>query len=237
MNKFSVIVPYYSNKKGLIATLINLQTQSGVHHPHASHPSLIVVDTSPQQDAQMIVNEFYLRHSVSHVIRGQMGIYEAWNEAIKTTDGDCLIINDDILMPTNFFHNLYKAREIFPNAYAFVPRTNGKKYGNGQIATNFSWQGEDLVSRNQCKETDWLVGFCFYLTKECITDIGLVDSNFKVWFGDDDYQRRVLAKSRIIEISPSLIHHYGGSSYQYQDPKVLAKIQIDRELFNRKYLL
>jgi len=67
------------------------------------------------------------------------------------------------------------------------------------------------------------------------------DTRFKVWYGDDDYQRRLIETAEkldtngIVIITTLYAYHYGGQSYQYLDKKVQRRIAQDRKSFTRKY--
>lgn len=79
------------------------------------------------------------------------------------------------------------------------------------------------------------------LTSEAIEQVGPFDEGFRVWFGDDDYERRLkqaAAKANlpaIIRINTLYVYHYGGRSYHYQTKAVEKQIDKDRAYFRSKY--
>jgi GT2 family glycosyltransferase len=228
----SAIVPYNKNGLGLVSVLINLQLQV---RPN-DLDTIIVIDTSKDQSGKRIAETFLSRKGINaYVVVKEVNVYEAWNEGIKLSKGkDCLIINDDILMPNNFLKNLKKARELEPNALCFVPRTPVMSYVGSYPPSYFSWQSDDLTDNTKLKKTGWMPGFVFYLTKECIDKVGMFDLGFKIWFGDNDIGRRIKEKGNIIQV-PDYVFHYGSRSYNYLNPEIKKQIYKDKNYYERKW--
>lgn len=234
MNKLSVIVPYYSNKDGLAVTLTQLQSQ--IIPPE----QIIVIDTSPDKSGLPIAERYNANTCEIIVDVGRAHIYTAWNRGIELAgENDCLIINDDLLIPQNLVQVLGVAREHI-KGWAFVPANPGRTYDKPNIEHSFEWYSDPTLAPTI---TDWMVGFCFLLTRECIDFVGTFDERFQVWFGDDDYQRRIINIGRenpdlnpIVLLENLYVHHFGGSSYEYKSDEIKKLIDKDRELFKQKYI-
>jgi len=232
----SVIVPYYRNKTGLAITLTTLQAQL------VPPQSIIVIDTSPNKSGLEIASR-YATHEIPVIIEvaTKAGIYEAWNKGLSLAgDQDVVIINDDLLLPINFIDILSYSRALVP-ALAYAPLTPPREHYRPDVDVEFSWWNEVPTKPEHFSLVRWLPGFCFMLTREAVKIVGEFDEGFKVWFGDDDYQKR-LEKAAvragvppIVRVNTLYAYHYGGQSYRYQSKAVKAQINKDRAYFNKKY--
>jgi GT2 family glycosyltransferase len=237
LEPITVIIPFHSNETGLAVTLATLQAQ--LVPPKA----IIVIDTSKDKSGLPIAQR-YTTNNVPIVVEvAQVGIYEAWNKGIELAgDSDVLIINDDLLLPMNFIDVLMVCRQAVPGL-AYVPLTPRKDHYQSGVDVDFPWYCPDprTLTIDDFAQTDWLPGFCFLLTKEAVKEVGQFDTRFQVWYGDDDYQKRLIAKGREMDINPIVLvkslyaYHYGGTSYKYLDKAVVRKIGKDRRKFTAKY--
>lgn len=232
----SVIVPYHRNREGLAITLAILQAQ--LVPPQA----IIVIDTSRNKSGFDIARR-YATHEVPVIVEvaPQAGIYEAWNKGLSLAgDQDVVIINDDLLLPMNFIDVLSYSRALVP-ALAYAPLTPPREHSRPDVDVEFAWWNEVPSRPEHFSLVRWLPGFCFMLTREAVKSVGKFDEGFKVWFGDDDYQKR-LEKAAvkagvppIVRINTLYAYHYGGQSYRYQSKTVKAQIDKDRQAFETKY--
>jgi GT2 family glycosyltransferase len=229
----SVVVPYSSNQHGLAVTLTGLQSQ-------LVPPDLIVVvDTSADRSGLAIARR-YRTHNVPIVVEhAQVPIYAAWNKgiALSGAGADVIVVNDDLLLPQNFVAIMTTVRRDVP-AFVIVPRTPAKGHRAPTVTAPFAWYagGEPrLIS------VDWMPGYCFMLTAECVAQVGTFDERFEVWRGDADYERRVLAAAPaggripIVCIHSLYVYHYGGTSHAYASKEVKAQIARDRAAYRQKY--
>jgi GT2 family glycosyltransferase len=82
-------------------------------------------------------------------------------------------------------------------------------------------------------------GFAFMLTRDAIKEVGLFNTDFKVWYGDTDYEERLKEAGKRLNIPPlavlnnTYVYHFGGSSYKYDKDRAAQQAIIkDQELFN-----
>lgn len=258
------IVTYYSDKTGLAVTLATLQAQT------LPPEAIIVIDTSPDKSGLDIARRYNTNTTPVVVECARVGIYEAWNRGIEIANGsDVLIMNDDLVFPLNTVAILDLARKNV-NAYSFVPVTPGKAHYADRVTLPFLWESPAPVVVDDKNEyhfdytrltrVSWMPGFCFMLTKECIRDVGLFDTRYEVWYGDDDYQNRLfdqcfkLGKSiieemekdknskadeflpeAIIQVDDLHVYHFGGTSYKYKSAPVKKKIQKDLKFYKKRW--
>lgn len=229
------IVTHYSDINGLTAILTLLQAQV------TPLEEIIVIDTSPNKTGFDVAKRFSTNLIPVTVECARVGIYEAWNRGIELAEGsDVVIMNDDILIPINFTDILQLVADA-TFAYAVVPATPPKDHYKGYVDMKLGFFSNVPQKVGDVVRVSWLPGFCFYLSKKCIEEVGTFDTKFKVWFGDEDYQNRIHEKAKetnnigIVGIPSVFVYHYGGKSYQYQTKEVQKKINKDRKLFFKKY--
>lgn len=232
------IISYYSAKENLAVLLTLLQGQL------IMPKEIIIIDTSPQKTGLEIAQKFTANTGIEVKVEcARVGIYEAWNLGIDLAGGDdVMIMNDDLLVPLNLI-DVFGLVALNTNAYCIVPATPPKEHYKSRVDVDFEFYARLPQTEADLSFTDWMPGFCFYLSKECIRDVGLFDTKrFKCWFGDDDYQQRIIKIARknnvnaILKIDSVYVYHYGGKSYDYQNKEVQRVISRDRKNYAKKYI-
>lgn len=231
------IVTYYSAQQNLAVILSLLQAQL------VPPEEIIVIDTSPTKSGLDICQKFNSNNVPIKVECARVGVYEAWNRGIDIAgkDSDVVIMNDDLIIPINFIDVLSLVAEN-SQVYCLVPETPEKSHYKDRIDRKFEFYAKLPEEVADIELTNWMPGFCFMLKKECIRDVGIFDDkHYKVWFGDDDYQARILKTAvknnvfGIIKINSMFVYHFGGKSYQYQSKDVKRLIDRDRKYYVKKY--
>jgi len=227
-----VVITHYSDVTGLTASLIILQLQTVLPE------EIIIIDTSPNKTGLEVASRYNYNLIPIKVICRQVNINKAWNIGIKEAKKtDLLILNDDLVMPIDLIE---KIQFCFckSNAYCVVPRTVDRTFSSKVIEMKYSSISNKKTTINR---VEWMSGFCFALNKDCVKDIGLIDENFLVWFGDTDYERRIIEAARknkrlgIVRENNTFVYHFGGRSYKYQNSNIQNKIDKDRSYFLKKY--
>lgn len=239
ITKIAVIIPFHNNETGLAALLVNLQSQIIL-------PSkIIIIDTSKNKAGFEVAKRYYT-NLIPIAIESAPGcqIYEAWNKGIDLAgEDDCFIINDDVLLPMNTIDQLHYASTIF-NAYCFVPDSPAKEHYKKGVDEVFRWYNDPAQDIEDFSMPKWMPGFAFMLTRKCIKEVGMFDLNYKIWFGDDAYQKDIFAKAKekvaeevlpIVKLNKLRIYHYGGSTYAYKSKKIRNIIDKDRVLFYEQF--
>ena len=231
------IITYYNAKENLAVLLTLLQAQMIMPE------EIIVIDTSPDKSGLEVCQRFNANSgSTVKVECARVGIYEAWNRGIDLAgDSDVVIMNDDLIIPLNFIDVLGVMAQNSP-AYCIVPMTPSKDHYKDKISVDFGFYAKLPDDVLDIDVVNWMPGFCFFLRKECIREVGLFDTkHFKVWFGDDDYQQRIIKAAKhnnvfpILRINTLYVYHYGGSSYEYKSKEVQRMIDRDRRAYVKKY--
>jgi GT2 family glycosyltransferase len=223
----SAVVPFFNNEDGLAATLLMLQQQTLL-------PDQIIILDSSKDKRGLALARRYRLPEVKIVVEIHKGnIYQAWNKGIELAGlSDCLIINDDLLLPLDTIEILDKATRLVP-ASALVPETPPRHFKSDHVEGGFTW----LSEVSGADMTDWLTGFCFLLPRKTIDKVGLFDEKYDVWFGDTDYERRILeADGSVVRLNGLWVYHFGSSSYGRLDQENLnTRIESDRLYFESKW--
>jgi GT2 family glycosyltransferase len=231
------IITYYSAQENLAVLLTLLQAQLVLLE------EIIIIDTSPTKTGLDVAMKFNTNSGIKITVEcARVGIYEAWNRGIDLAgESDVVIMNDDLIIPINFTDVLGLV-SVNTNAYCIVPNTPPKEHYKNRVDLDFGFYAKLPETKEDLSFTDWMSGFCFFLKKECIKEVGLFDDkHFKVWFGDDDYQNRIKKEANknnvvpILKIDSMFVYHYGGKSYEYQSKEVQKLINKDRKYYAKKY--
>lgn len=231
----TVIIPHSSSVDTLVSLLIQLQSQTLL-------PKCIyIIDCSNNKSGLQKAKKFAFNNVPIIVEVAKGTIYENWNRGIDLSQTDypnasMFIVNDDILVPQNTIERLVEVDSLY-RPLALVPKTPPRTHLSDHITTIFKTISEKKLPIT----SDWLCGFAFYLTAECVKKVGIFDTSYKVWFGDTDYEQRIIKKAEELKrksiglIEDLYVYHYGGSSYKYYSKEVLDLIDKDRELYLSKY--
>lgn len=223
----SVIVPYKNNPDGLTATLLMLQQQTLL-------PDQIIIMDSSESKRGLALARRYRLPGVKVVVEVHKGnIYQAWNKGIELAGlSDCLIINDDLLMPLDLIETLeYVSRRV--PAMAYVPDTPPREFRSTKVDDYFTW----LSDASGTEFVKWMPGFCFMLPRTTIDKLGVFDEKYQVWYGDTDMEKRIHeADGRVLKINNLYVYHYGSTSYgKLKRPGLINRIEKDRKYFETKW--
>ena len=112
-----------------------------------------------------------------------------------------------------------------------------QQHGEGEpyfIDDTFN-SASDLVEMH---ETDGFSGFCFWVSKECVSRIGYIDQNMSLVYSDTDYRNRLLAaRHPPVCVHTCFTHHFGSKTLYaaLHTPAQRRIILQDRRYFHRKW--
>lgn len=223
----TVLIPYRSNKAGLSALLCMLQPQL------KNSDAIYVVDNSIDKSGAMITQMYGSSRLPIVIELNSPTIYTSWNAGIdfmlENNDDSVLILNDDIVISETLCNNLKRA---FSSDYlALVPTTPNRAFSGRRLDANFTWFNKHTEPKD-IVQTKWLCGFVFCLKREAIEAVGKFDERYKVWFGDTEFEERL--KGKIGRLTNEYVFHFGGSSFDYKDEKVLEIIAKDRSVYQNR---
>lgn len=145
---------------------------------------------------------------------------------------DIVLMNNDIEVPFNWLRILNE--QAYSNDYGVVTPAivqNGK-LDVGAVLDS-SAKGRSLVDDFKT-EPDWVTGSCFYMTRNAISSVGLLDNNFEFYYEDVDYcvrMKKIGIKFKCIK-GVQVVHHNSVSSTPDKKREMMEK---SREYFIRKH--
>jgi GT2 family glycosyltransferase/glycosyltransferase involved in cell wall biosynthesis len=235
-----VIIPVY---KGVDITRMCIKSAVlGLANSHLNK-ILVINDASPEpgmfEMLQNIKSEYPEQITVINN-ESNLGFVKTINIGIKhLTDSDVVLLNSDVIVPNNWLARLKSDAYSKLNIGTVTPLTN-----NGTICSfplfldennliyNLSVNEVDSVFRAQtlqCVEAPTGVGFCIYIRRDCINEVGLLDEKrFGRGYGEEnDFCQRAIKKGWRNLISPNLfVFHYGSISFS-SEKKNLVKSALD----------
>ena len=225
MIETTVVIPHSGSVETLIAVLTQLQTQTVLPK------RIYLIDCSNDKSGLRIAKKFAF-NNVPIVVEAVKGtIYENWNRGLRFSQNDyprasILVINDDILLPVDAIERFQEA-ESYTSDLCYVPETPPRNHSREYVAVPFKTRS----SIQAIEPVKWMSGFVFYLSRQCIDEVGLFDEGFKIWFGDTDYERRINKKGAIKIIRGLYVYHFGSCSHRYRTQEVQDQIALDRALY------
>lgn len=230
----TIVIPYANNPTDFSVLLMQLQMQK------VRPDAIYVADNSSDGSGFEIVKRY--QFSVPIVVEQNVGtIYESWNRGIEFAHGDdVVILNDDVLIPFDFCEVMQVFLES-ESAHIYCPATQGFPPVRS-VRRHYKWMGEEKLDLTVAIEeththTPTITGWCFALPKETIYAIGLFDKRFEIWYGDKDYEKRLLQLNGSIGFIHGLpVHHYGTSSYSKIKKKTFnSRNYQDQIAYEKKY--
>lgn len=228
----TVVIPTANNKTDLAVLLIQLQQQSVLPK------QIYIADNSEEGYGVELAKRYFF--SVPIAVEKNPGtIYQSWNAGMEYAKSDVLILNDDLLISRHFIRDFEghsptmvttPAQEGFPK----VPFVRGE----------YLWENKNsgstagFIKGVKHEYLPSLRGWCFKVPLFVQKTIGNFDEQFDIWYGDKDYEMRLLERDFWIKFINTPVSHYGTSSYS-KIPKEMfdAKNFSDQVKFERKYLL
>lgn len=155
-------------------------------------------------------------------------IYEMWNAGFiqsQTFDAEYVaFLNNDIYMVPNTIQMLKNALSFNKQAWISYPDYNETKPG--------------IINYKETKGTyrhGGMSGFCFMVKAKKITWRPIIDTRFRLWYGDDDLVFNIEKHGgKQIRILGLPVQHIGQATTN-QHPELFPLISQDRELFIQKW--
>lgn len=244
----SIIIPIFNAYDELQKCI-----ESVLRYTDSDIPILLMDDASSDPRVSTFlrsVDENYANISV-HTSQLNQGFVVNCNKAfnILQHDHDCVLLNSDVIVTKNWLYKLIRAAYISDDIGTVTPLTN-----NGTICSVPVWlennripEGLDidsfanlveLVSLHQYPELPTAVGFCMYIKRNVLNEVGYFnESAFGRGYGEEnDFSSRVIScgYKNIVDDS-TFVYHAGGKSFGEENKddlilhnlKILSKIHPD----------
>jgi O-antigen biosynthesis protein len=162
-----------------------------------------------------------------------LGFAKAHNNVIRMyPDNDIVLVNNDIEVPFGWLPILFQNIKS-KNLGAVSPAIQTNQGLDVGAVLDKNAIGRSLLNDFKTKP-DWITGSCFYITRDTINKIGLLDEEFHFYYEDVDYCFRMKRAGIKFECIKDIIiiHHNSISSTPASKKQMIDK---SRELFIKKW--
>jgi len=210
-----IIVPVYGAADDLRRCLESVER----HTDLATHRLLLVIDGPQDVDTrghQALVNDT------------RRGFTFSANRGMRESAGDVVLLNSDTIVTARWLEKLIEAAGSAPNVATVTPFSNNatlvslpRAFEENLIPTGFDVDSfAALVERVSSREYARLptaVGFCMYIRRAALDDVGLFDEeHFPTGYGEEnDFSMRASKRGWVHLLDDAtFIYHAGHRSFQ-----------------------
>lgn len=162
-----------------------------------------------------------------------LGFAKAHNNVMKLyKEHDIVLMNNDLEVPFYwlFIINNSIIRENLGAASPAIQVKNGLDIG---AVLNEKAIGRSIIG-DENKVPDWITGSCIYISRETLNKIGYLDENFKFYYEDVDFCRRMKeAGIKFRCIKDVVIKHHDSTSSTPEQKRIF--MEESRKYFTRKW--
>ncbi len=239
----AIIVPIFNAAEDLERCL-----NSVLMHTHKSYRLILINDSSTDP----AVNELLLRYELLDNVEiyqneRNLGFTSTVNRGLKLASmSDVILLNSDTIVTPNWLVNLklaaYSEAQVGTatafsnNAGAFSVPVPGKEnlIPDGYTLSQWARAINQSVPKTY-PETPTGHGFCMYIRRDCLSDVGLLDSeSFPRGYGEEnDFSMRGIRKNwKHVIARSTYIYHVKSASFGNEKTKLLAD---GRAIIDQKY--
>ncbi len=223
--------------------------------------NIFVVDNNSTDHVQRIAGQYPDIHLILN--KRNVGFANAVNQCIeKSTSPYLMLLNPDSIVLDGFFDSILRFMEsnrdvgvLGPAVYDHDLELQGSArsfptpatalFGRSAILTRL-FPNNRITRRNILNKAsdgkapmsvDWVSGACMLVRRKAVEEVGLMDSNFFMYWEDADWCRRMTQKGWGVFYYPkaSLIHYAGVSSEQNLIQSVVEFHRSAYYLFKKYY--
>ena len=252
--KISIIVPIfnaYDDVKKCIESILK-------NTKNSNFEIILINDKSTDSRIAPLLSEYEINESNIKVITNHInkGFVKSVNIGMKNTDNDVVLLNSDTEVTYNWLQkliiNAYSNEKI--GTVTAVSNSAGvfsvPKMNYNEIPANLTIEGMGKLVERSSKHVNMEVptgnGFCLFIKRETILDVGYFDeNNFSKGYGEEnDFCMRALKNGwkNIIDDSTYIFHKESASFSSHKEElkkrnsKILLKLHPDYPKKVRKFL-
>jgi GT2 family glycosyltransferase len=230
----TVIVPVYADYEATKACLDSLLSQLTV----PSHRALLVDDATPDSRIARYLARAAAKPGVGVLTNSKnLGFVGAVNRALDQIDGgDILLLNADTVVPAGFIERLATAAYCSPDIGTVTPLSNNGEFTSFPVAN----RSNPLESRREISRIDEIaarvnagrvvdipngIGFCLYITRECLDAVGPLSESFhRGYLEDVDFCLRAREAGFRNVCAPSIyVGHAGSRSFKEEKRSLVVR--------------
>lgn len=219
-DRVDVIVPVY----GAAADLARCLRSVAAHTDLTRHRVLLIIDGPQDQAVETLVAGFdatIIRNAV------RAGFAESVNRGISESRGDVVLLNSDTVVTSGWLEKMIDAAYSSGDVGTVTPLSNNatlcsvpRPFVENLLPTGYEVDSfAALVERVSVREYPRLptaVGFCMYIRRALIDDIGVFDAKtFAGGYGEEnDFSMRALARGWVhVADDATFVFHAGSRSF------------------------
>ena len=243
MKPITIIIPVYN---AFDVTLDCLQTV--LRTIPRSLRVCVIDDASPSGDLRSALPGDVLRHPQLRVLRNEknLGFVGTCNRGmLLESTGDVILLNSDTLVTRGWVQKLNRAAYSRSRVGTVTPLTNNgticsvpRFLENNSLPEGFSLEQfsrlVERVSGREFVEAPTCVGFCTYIRREMLDEVGLFDPVFKQGYGEENDLSLRGAEKGFLNIidDATYIYHRGNMSFK-EMREALSK--ANTEILNQRH--
>jgi GT2 family glycosyltransferase len=221
----TIVIPVYSGREDTLACLHSVLTA----HNETSANVLVIDDRSPDQQLTEDLTHLakVLRFNLFYH-RENRGFVSSVNEGILATAGDVILLNSDTVVCDRWLDHLYTTAQSRADLASVSPLSNNATILSYPHSNSANPLPRDCSLSQLCAfleagiEADTLieiptsVGFCMYMRRPAIEDVGIFDeAAFGLGYGEEsDWAMRARNKGyRHYAATRSFVYHIGTVSF------------------------
>jgi GT2 family glycosyltransferase len=233
--KVVIIIPYHNQVAYLEKCLRSL---AEMNSPAFDVKVILIDNASAEQLNARLLDRLGLNYLRIRNERNE-GVTGPWNMGIKigleehNAEAACLL-NSDVIVGPKWMEHCIGALDN--GAYCAIPfvyseqdmpedfQLRSQLAASGRLAE--AYQSMKVREQGDCfrkyvlpvkqvdyHETDGLWGFCFWLSKRCIEEIGYFDEAMTIICSDTDYRNRLIRAGHLpVCVHTCMIHHYANKT-------------------------
>ncbi len=234
----SVVLPIY-NAVEMTKNCIEIAMKGIIAVPNTS--LWLIDDASTDENMQSMLEEYesaYPNHIVFIKNEKNLGSTPSFNRGMKCArkQDDIVFFNTDVIVPSDWLERLIYEAYSKPEIGTVTPLSNNTTISafpeflqNNEISFGMS-----VDEVNACFKKYRLanikapsgIGFCMYIKRECINNIGYLDeTNFTRGYGEEnDFCQRIIKAGWTNVITPNIyVYHKGSASYGKEKEKLVEE--------------
>jgi GT2 family glycosyltransferase/glycosyltransferase involved in cell wall biosynthesis len=229
-----VVVPVYRGVAETLRCLYSVLSAANV----TPHRLVVVEDRSPEPDLVEALSRLARHGAIElHANPENLGFVSSCNHAIGLHPGrDVVLLNSDTEVFGDWLDRLRTAAYRHPRTATVTPLSSNAEicsYPRFARDNPFALEIDDkrldalarAVNRGREVELPTGIGFCLYLRRDCLDEIGKFDAEtFGRGYGEENDLCRRAARSgwRNILAADVFVRHYGGTSFGEEKRRLVA---------------
>jgi GT2 family glycosyltransferase len=176
--------------------------------PRSAYEVIIVDNGSTDETSDLRES-----HDVRFIENRGNSLYGSWNMGIREARTEFVaVVNNDIAFLTRDWSSWLCAAltgDLLDWAFPLVIESQAPVFSSYDHVTD-----ADVYPSLQVEtRTGWFEACCFVIRRELLEDIGPFDEDFEIWYGEKDYEIRLLAAGRRYgAVRNAVIRHFGSST-------------------------